>query len=286
MRISLSVRQTFFGIVGKWRQSAFSVTCIALSFLVLGSFLLLVLNLEEIKGKIKGKVQMELYLAEDITSLQLHKLLGTIRDCPEVERMEYRSRRDALVQMESFLGIGSLEGLDPTALPASLLLSLGREHRGFRQVRELAFRLRSQEGVEDVEFGEAWLERADRTAHMFLIAMIIFGAIIVVALVTIVSNLMRVVVRSQATVIRTMDWLGAKADDIGSFLIMQGLLLGGAGALTGTLFLWMVYSVFTSRVSTITFLPIPVILGLIGSGMILGALGALLWNCKRLRPEA
>ncbi len=286
MRMSFSTGQAFKRIVGKWRQSAVSVTCIGLAFLAFNSFLLLALNLKVAEEKIKGEVQMEVYLADDLTSLQLHMLLGSIRSRPEVEKMEYVSRRDALAQMESLLGDGSLEGLDATALPASLRLSLGRKYKGFEQMAGLASQLRLQEGVEDVEFGAAWLEKADHTSHILSLAVIIFGAMLAVALAITVSHLMRALVRSQAAIIRTMDWLGAGAGEIGAFLVTQGLLLGGAGALAGILLLWLVYSVFTSRVSTIMFLPAPMSLGMMSGGMILGALGVFLSPWKRMGPEA
>jgi len=52
------------------------------------------------------------------------------------------------------------------------------------------------------------------------------------------------------------------------------MLLGGAGALVGVLFLWVGYLLFASQILAITFLPFHMIPALIGWGMILGALGS------------
>ena len=134
--------------------------------------------------------------------------------------------------------------------------------------------LKSKEGVEDVEFGGAWLKKLDQAISTFLIGDIIFGIFIAIAVIMIVSNFMRVVVLSQAETIRIMSLMGASKADISFPLLVQGMLLGGAGASVGILFLWSGYLIFQSQILSLTFLPFHMIFGLIGWGMILGAGGS------------
>jgi len=262
------------------------VVCIASSFLVFNTFLLITQNLRGIEQKLKGEVQIEVYLNDDITPLQLYLLLQSVKRFPEVEKVEYRSKQQALVQLKNYLGKDLLEGLDSNPLPASFLLSLKREHRGFEQVAEVASKVKGKQGVEDVEFGGAWLKKLDQTISIFLIVDIIFGIFIAIAVIMIVSNFMRVVVLSQAEPIHIMSLMGASKGDISFPLLVQGLLLGGAGASVGVLFLWMVYLIFASQILTITFLPFYMIPGLVGWGMILGIGGSFFSIRKHLKLQS
>lgn len=283
MSILFAIKQALGRIIFRWRQSVTLILCVAVGFLVLGSFLLLVLNLKEFDEQVKGQVQIEVYLKEDISLLQLYMLFEDINGFRGVEGVRYRSPKEALAQMDHLLGTGVTKDLEPGILPASLLLSLKKGHRGFRQVEKLALELKRSEGVEDVEFGAAWLRKADRIAYAASLALIVFGIIIAFALVMVMSNCLRSVVRSQTTAIRTMKMLGANIRDTSIFLSIQGLLIGGAGALTGILCLRMVSSVFASKVPIVEFLPGSLIFVLIGWGMIWGGLAILLSGRKQLQ---
>jgi len=274
MRISYLIRRALYGLKRRWGFNLILVVCIASSFLVFGSFLLITQNLKAVEQKLKGEVQIEVYLNHDITPLQLHLLLWSIKRLPEVEKVDYRSKQEALAQLKDYLGEDLVEGLDSNPLPASFLLSLRREYRGFEQVAEVASQVKSKEGVEDVEFGGAWLKKLDQAISTFLIGDIIFGIFIAIAVIMIVSNFMRVVVLCQAESIRIMRLMGASKADISFPLLVQGMLLGGAGASVGILFLWSGYLIFQSQILSLTFLPFHMIFGLIGWGMILGAGGS------------
>ncbi len=285
MRITYLIKQTFYELKRRWGISLILAVCIASSFLVFNTFLLITQNLKATEQKLKGEVQIEVYLNDDITPLQLHLLLWSIKRFPEVEKVEYRSKQQALAQFKNYLGEGLLEGLDSNPLPASFLLSLKREQRGFKQVAEVVSRVQDKEGVEDVEFGGAWLKKLDHAIFIFLIVDIIFGIFIAIAVIMIMFNFMRMVVLSQAESINIMSLMGARRGDISFPLLVQGMLLGGAGASVGVLFLWAGYFIFASKILTIMFLPFYMILGLIVWGMILGAGGSLFSIRKYLKIQ-
>jgi cell division transport system permease protein len=283
MRIFFYIKQAFSSMIGRWHQSVVSILFIAIGFLVFGSFLLLVTNLKDLEKQVKGQVQVEVYLMEDITLLQLYLLFDSINGFREVEGVQYRSQKEALAQMEGLLGTGVIEDLEPGTLPASLLLSLKKDHNKFKQVEKLASALRKKEGVEDVEFGAAWLKKADRIASTVFLAMMVLGGIIALALVTVMMSCLRSMARSQAQFIRTMKLLGASISDTSVFMMIQGLLIGGTGALAGVLCLRLISSSFANKVPIVEFLPESFIFALIGWGMIWGMFGILLSARKQLQ---
>jgi cell division transport system permease protein len=286
MRISYQIREALRGMKSRSGSSLVLIICIASSFLVLGSFLLITLNLRAAEEKLKGDVQIEVYLKDGITPLQLHLLLESTKRLPQVERVAYRSQDKALAQLEHYLGDDLLNELDSNPLPASLRIGLKNEYNTFGHVTEVASKLQGQEGVEDVEFGGGWLKKLDRAFSIFLTVDVIFGILIAVSIIMIVSNFMKLVVLSQAELIQVMRLLGASRADISVPLSIQGLLLGGTGASLGMLSLWAMYSILTAQVIQAIFLSTPVILGLIAWGMILGAGGSLVCLKNEFRSQS
>jgi cell division transport system permease protein len=286
MRISYSISQVFRGINARRGSDLILVLCIACSFLVFGSFLLITQNLKGVEQRLKGEVKIEVYLNEDINPLELHLLRQSIKRLKQVEKVEYRSQSEALVQLGDYFGKDLLQGLESNPLPASFLLGLKREYRKFEHVAEVVSRIKGKKGVEDVEFGSAWLKKLDRAIFIFFVVDIIFGIFIGTAVIMILSNFMRMAVLSQAESIQIMSLMGASRGDISLPLLIQGLLLGGAGASLGVLFLWASYLIFRGMIIGVQFLPFQITLGLIAWGMVLGAWGSFLSIRRHLQNRS
>ena len=282
MRISYLIQQAFNGLFKRWDFNLVLAVCIASSFLVLNAFLLITHNLQMVTQKLKGEVQIEVYLKEDLTPPRIDSLLKIMQSFPEVEKVKFRSKAEAFAQMENYLGKELLEGIDSNPLPASILLSLKKEYRGFEQIVKVASKAQSQDGVEEVDCGGGWLKKLDQAISIFFMVDIVFGIFITLAITLIVSNFMRVVVLSQAESIQVMNLMGASRRDIFLPLCIHGMILGGAGSALGLLFAWAGYLIFSTRIITITFLPFYMIIGLIIWGMILGAGGSFLSIRKHL----
>ena len=282
MRISYLIRQVLNALSRRWSFNLVLAVCIASSFLVFNTFLLITHNLQIVTQKLKGEVQIEVYIKEDLNPPQIDSLLKTMQSFPEVEKVEYRSKDEAFAQLENYLGKEFLEGIDSNPLPASFLLSLRKEHRGFEQIAKVASKAEDHEGVEEVEFGGEWLRKLDQAISIFLMVDIVFGIFITSAITLIVSSFMRVVALSQAESIQVMNLMGASSKDIFLPLCIHGMILGGVGSTLGLLFAWAGYLIFSTKIITITFLPFYMILGLIIWGMILGAGGSFLSIRKHL----
>jgi cell division transport system permease protein len=228
-------------------------------------------------------VQIEVYLNDDMNSLEFHSLLQTMRGLPEVQGVEYRSKQEALAQLESYLETDLSKGLDYSPLPASFLISLKREQRRFDTVARVASVIKKLEGVEDVEFGGSWLRKLDRTVYRLLIVGVIFGISLALAVVMVVANLTGAAVRLRSESVRIMSLLGASRADISLPIMIQGFFSGGLGALLGMLSLWVGYSVFISQFPAARFLPLSLVLGMVAWGMALGAGGSLVSGRRLLR---
>jgi cell division transport system permease protein len=285
MRISYSARLAFSRILAGGRRNLMMIICMALGWLALGSFLLLFLNLRNAENQIKDEVQMEVYLNGDITSLQLYFLQKSLLGLPQVEQVEYRSWRNAFLQMEHLLGPEALAGLNAKALPSSFLLHLKRGHRSYQEVSGLAVRVRAWEGVEDVEYGGKWLKQAEQDTRTFSLGITVLGMMVTLALAAMVIGFTRWAARSQKNIVQVMSLLGASRGDAAILLLILGLVLGGAGALMGLAGLRVLHWLLASALSAHEFLPGPTIPCMIAAGAILGALGAIAQSSRNPQPE-
>ncbi len=275
------IKQAIYGIFQRWKANLTLVGCLASSFLVLAIFLLITLNLQNITEKLKGEAQIEVYLLDGITPEQIVLLRSTIQGYPEVEKVIFKSKEEAATQMEDYLGKEILKGLDSNPLPASFQVSLREEQRKFPIISRVSSEIQNLDGVEEVEFGREWLSKLDNAWSVFLTVDWIFGILVTLSVVLIVSNFIRVTVLSQTESIRVMKLLGASWKDIHLPLLLQGMILSGLGGLLGLLLTRGGYALFPIKSASLTFLSFHMMLGLVLGGMILGG-GSSLWSIKKL----
>ena len=274
MKISYLIAQVSYLTKKRIKTGLILLLCIASAFLACGTFALITLNLKAAAHQAKGEMQIEVYLDDRISSAEFHSLLQKVKGLPGVEKVRYKSRREALAQMESLLGEDLLQESDSIPLPASFLLALGRDHRRLEEVTRVATRIEGESGVEDVVFGGASLMKLDRTISTFLVVDLVLGICMALVAVVLVASLAGAVARERADSIRIMRLLGASGADVSLPLLIQGILLGGLGALLGMLLLRMGHLVFISRFSPAEFLPAHLVVAMILWGIILGASGS------------
>jgi cell division transport system permease protein len=273
MRIGYLVQRTLKDVFQRWRANLGLTIGLALSFLVLDAFIVVTMNLWDLSQRLKGDGEMEIFLKDDVTSEQTRSLRDEILKSGQVEKAIYHSKSEAFAEMEDYLGAETLRGLDSSTFPASFQVSLKKKEMGFQQLSALAGRIGNHEGVEGVEFAGEWWSRLNRAIRIFVTGDMIFGALVGLSVITMVSNFMRVAMLTQAKSIRVMSLLGASRRDIYLPLLGQGMILGGSGAWLSVGLGWTVYALFSLKSINLTFIPFYGIAGLILWGILLGAGG-------------
>ncbi len=280
MRLGYMIKQTVCGILQKWRANLAMVFCLALSFLVLTAFVLITLNLRGISQKLKGDIEVEVYLDDSITPQQIQYLRSNIQSYPEVENVTYKSKEAAFIQMEKYLGKEVTTGLDSNVTPASFQVALKKEYKKYQQISLLAAKIQDQAGVEETEFGGEWLRKLDKTFKVFFGLDLIFGILVTLSVALMVSNSMKVAILSQAESIQVMNLLGASRKDIYLPFLLQGMIMGGLGAVMGLLLIWVGYTLFCMNFMKITFFSFYQMPALVLWGIVSGA-GGSFWSVKK-----
>ncbi|WP_242346659.1 cell division protein FtsX [Anaeromyxobacter terrae] len=237
-----------------------------------------------------GEVRVSVYLAP---GADLERARAAAAALAPGRRVEAVPSEVALSRLADSLGEQAhvLEGVGPGALPDAV--EIDAPGLSLEGARELAARLRSVPGADDVDYGTAWLEGLERlVARARTAAFFLFGAL-ALATAILVSNTLRLAVFARREEIEIMKLVGATDAFVATPFLIEGLLQGllGAGAAVialvgvhGLLVPRLAAAVSAARALTLAdTLPPALVLALVGGGAGIGLLGSALSVARALR---
>jgi len=220
----------------------------AMTLFVFGGFLLIQQNLS---GFLKGwsdEFKVFAYLSEDVTPARLASIRTLISGYPEVENVRYVSKEDAWNTFEQGLGSqsGILEGLSPNILPASLEIEIDDSARQRQVVTQLAGRLESVPGIQEVEYPETWIEKVRLLiAGIEWVKWILGGFLFLVAFLIVVSTI-KLAIMARRDEIEIMQLVGATNGLIKAPFVLEGMIQGVFGACFALVLLRGLFSLVTA----------------------------------------
>ncbi|MGD8315122.1 MAG: permease-like cell division protein FtsX [Syntrophobacterales bacterium] len=274
--------------------SLVTLSTIAISMLILGLFSLIYLNVQQSLHQMGGELQITAYLQETISSEQAKVLRSKVADWPEVERITFISKEQALARFRSQLReyAGILEGLKENPLPASLEVTLMPQYGRSGNIKELSTRLGRLPGVAEVQYGRKWMAKLRVFIEVMKLVGITVGGLLLIATIFVISNTIKLTFYSRREELEIMRLVGATDFFIKAPFLLEGLLhgLGGALLAAGGLSLLMLF-LFSHldlplRLAVMAgSLPTgQLVAGFLGLGLLLGVLGSIISLRRFLRP--
>jgi cell division transport system permease protein len=273
------------------RQSGvLSTATIALALFVLGAFLLVTANLERLGSEWSRAAEMSVYLNDDVSLQDRSNIERLLSSSDLVAGREYLSKADALSRFkQTFADLaGAVDGLGENPLPASYEVRLRAGASGTASgtgLDRLASSLRQAPGVADVRYDQQWLGRVMAAVGVIRIIGFLLGGLLTVAAALTVANVVRLALYARRDELEIMHLVGAPQIYVRGPFVMEGVLQGGAGALTAVLALGLVFFATRSsylvplaaavNLTSIRFLPWEVSVLLVLGGMAVGCLGGL-----------
>lgn len=274
--------------------SLVTLSTIAISMLILGLFSLIYLNVQQSLHQMGGELQITAYLQETISSEQAEVLRSKVADWPEVEKITYISKEQALARFRSQLReyAGILEGLKENPLPASLELTLMPQYGRSGNIKELSTRLGRLPGVADVQYGRKWMAKLRVFVEVMKLVGITVGGLLLIATIFVISNTIKLTFYSRREELEIMRLVGATDFFIKAPFLIEGLLHGLGGALLAAgglslliLFLFSHLDLPLRLAVMAGSLPTgQLVAGFLGLGLLLGVLGSMVSLRRFLRP--
>jgi cell division transport system permease protein len=274
--------------------SLVTLSTIAISMLILGLFTLIYLNVQQYLNQWGDELQVTAYLQETLSGDQAEELRNKVADLPEVEKITYISKAQALARFRSQLReySGILQGLKENPLPASLELQLRPQLSRGGNIEELSTRLERLPGVAEVQYGKRWVEKLRIFVEVIKLVGITVGGLLLLATIFVISNTVKLTFYARQEEVEIMRLVGATDFFIKTPFLIEGLLhgLGGAllaaGALSLLMLLLFSHLNLPLRLTLMSgSLPtIQLLAGFLGLGLLLGVLGSVVSLRRFLRP--
>ena len=227
MRAQFVLSEIFIGLRRNLTMTVAVIVTVAISLALAGSGLLLRKQVNLMKGYWYDRVEVSIFLAEDVTEAQRDSIEDDLQALPEVERVDYESKEDAYERFkEQFKDSPQLvENASPEALPESFRVKL-KDPEKFDVVAS-AFAERA--GVEQVLNQRALLERFFRVLNGLQLGTLVAAGLQLVAAAFLISNTIRVAAFSRRRETGIMRLVGASNLYIQLPFLLEGAVAGLIG---------------------------------------------------------
>lgn len=262
--------------------SVLSVVTIAFSLFAFGLFGLAAINIREALEQVEQRVEVRGFVAQGTEIESVAAAIKDIGEFPEVARVDYVSEEQALERARREMGEFA-DVFESGVLPASIEVHLRPGMRTPDNVKSVAVRMRTYLFIDDVRYGEEWVEKLYRLRNIATVAGIALGLAFAAVAVIIIGATIRMAVLARAEEISIMRLVGATDMFIRLPFLLDGLVKGTIGGLLALLFTWLAHRTVNEYfLKTVFFDRELVFLGIVG-GAVLGVLGSLVSVGRHLR---
>jgi cell division transport system permease protein len=262
--------------------SALGVVTIAFSLFAFGLFGLVAINIRKALDQVEERVEVRAFVSDSIDIESVAAAMKDIGEFPEVLRVDYVSQEKALERARKEMGEFA-DVFEAGVLPASIEVHLRPGMRSPATVKSVADRMKTYSFIDDVRYGEEWVDKLYRLRNIATVAGIALGVAFAAVAVIIIGATIRMTVLARAKEISIMRLVGATDMFIRLPFLIDGLVKGVLGGLLALVFVWVANRVVNEYfIETIFFDRQLVFLGVVG-GAVMGVLGSLVSVGRHLR---
>jgi len=278
----LAFREVGIGFRRAPLLSILSITTIAFSLFAFGLFSLVALNIRETLREAESRVEIRAFIADSTPVETVAAAMESIGKYPEVQRVEYISNAQALARARQELGEFK-DVFEDAFLPASLDIRMREGSRDPATVRTVAERLRGVGFIDDVRFGEEWVEKLHRLRNIATAAGIVLGIAFAAVAVIIIGATIRMAVLARSREIAIMRLVGATDGFVRRPFLIDGFLKGVIGGLLALLLTWLAHQLVDRYFLQTEFFPERLALLGVLAGAFIGVSGSVLSVGRHLR---
>lgn len=226
-------------------MSLAGVSTVAVSLLILGIFIILGYYIQTFYRKgVEEKIEMKVFLNDDITTEQLNSLREYLYTFPEVEKVDFISKEQALKEFkETYKNnpefINSIQGYP---LPASYKVKFKNPEK----IKTVADKIKTRPGIDEIKYGQSFLERLFKLRNYIILIGIILFALLCFASIILIANAIRMSIFSRRKEVAVMKLVGATNWFIRWPFAFEGIITGSLGAIISIILLLMAHLYISS----------------------------------------
>lgn len=187
-------------------------------------------NLQDMSRSIKQEAQISAFLKPSVNANLIQRLINDIEALPQVKEVRYVPKEEAIKQLSAqFVQKDLLADLPQNPLPDALFITLTDTQPA--SVKPVQALLQKRGEVEELVIDSVWIERLHSMLVLGKRIAIIFASLLGIAMITVISNTVRMQVLTHEAEIEVSRLIGATH----SFIRRPFLYMGGAYGLGGGL---------------------------------------------------
>ena len=262
-----------------------SMATVLATLFVFGVFLLTGINVSHGINDVESKVEIKVFLKDDIKLAQQKDIEAALRNISGVKEVTHESKDEALQKFREQLKDNAtiLKGYDEknNPLPSSFVVKLDNAD----VAKTVESSVKSMDGVEDVGNDQDLIDKIASFAKTIKwVGVVLFAVLIGVSLFLII-NTIKLTVYSRRREVGIMKFVGATDWFIRWPFIIEGMVIGILGAIFSNLLLYFsykeVYGKVTESLYTIQLLSPSYVLTTLSwqfiiSGMLIGVFGSII----------
>lgn len=283
---SYFVREAFRRIWVSKRTSFVAVAMIAMSLLIVGSFLLVAENLNRAAEEWQGKSRVIVYLEPAAAPQQIQTVDRFLAAHDTFARRRYVTREQALARFKTYFANLSdvVTQLEDNPFPPSFEIDVVPSVAQTGAFRQQIAELRAIPGVDQVQYDWEWIARLRKLVNVINVIGLVAGGVLAIAAAFTIANVIRLTMMLYREEIEIMRLVGATERIIRGPFLIEGFLQGTIG---GILSILLLFALFESARRSLApsssmlwgflftaFLPWTKIAALIVGGMLAGWFGS------------
>lgn len=279
-------RDAMKSVIRNFSLSLASISCIAITLIVVGISIVLSYNVENMTDSIKKDVTMVVFLKSDTTEDEVKDIQKKITNMGNIEEIKFKSKKEYAEETKERDEVFSFIVDNWTDETNPLLDSFLIKVKEVEEIKNTASSIKKIDKVELVNYGE---DMVDQLITVFdVIRKVSIGAVVALILVTafLIANTIKLAIFSRKTEIEIMRLVGASNISIKIPFIIEGSFIGILGSIIPIILMiygyTSLYNYFDGKLfgSSLAMLiePYPFIylssLLLLGIGIIVGMFGS------------
>ena len=224
-------RDAMKSVIRNFSLSLASISCIAITLIVVGISIVLSYNVENMTDSIKKDVTMVVFLKPDTTEDEVKDIQKKITNMGNIEEIKFKSKKEYAEETKERDEVFSFIVDNWTDETNPLLDSFLIKVKEVEEIKNTASSIKKIDKVELVNYGE---DMVDQLITVFdVIRKVSIGAVVALILVTafLIANTIKLAIFSRKTEIEIMRLVGASNISIKIPFIIEGSFIGILGSI-------------------------------------------------------
>lgn len=253
MNLLSAVKRAIRGLREHFYLATVSVGVITAALILVGVYALVVVNVQGIVAGWQQDVHISAYFAPNIDAEAQAAMRDQLAARTEVANVEWITQEGAAGWMAERMPEVKpvLDELGPTALPASLEITLRTGHQGPERMDSFAAALKESGSFLEIDYGREWVERVAHFLTMLRSLGIALGIAMGLAALFLVGNTINLVVYARRDELEIMRLVGATDRYILAPFIIEGAVQATLALMMAFIVLQAMYHGVLMRVNDV-----------------------------------